>query len=236
MDAKTWALPTGAIARIGRGTAYSLALSPDGNRLAIGSKIGLWLYDIPTMNPLAFWEKKGGIVSTIAFSPDGTLFATGNTRGDIKIWDIRNQQCISEMKCEGKFNSVYQLTFSPDGQRLASSSGNYAFHIWHLDTGEQVAAFTAEDALENRPRTRIPLTLSLNGNLLASATPENTLSIWDIEANERIALFTGHTAPVVALVFSSCGQFLISADKSGALYEWDFMENIATGQNSQAFQ
>ena len=232
MDVNTWELPAGAITRIGRGTAYSLALSPNGNRLAIGSKIGLWLYDMPTMNPLAFWEKKGGIVSTIAFSPDSTLFATGNTSGDIKVWDIRSQQYLSEMKCEGKFNSVRQVTVSPDGQRLAASSGNYAFHVWHLDTGEQVAAFTAEDALENRPRTPIPITFSTQGNLLASATPENTLSIWDIEANEGIAVFTGHTAPVVALIFSQCGRFLISADKSGALYKWDFKENIATGQSS----
>ena len=232
MDVNTWALPTGAITRIGRGTAYSLALSPDGNRLAVGSKIGLWLYDVPSMNPLAFWEKKGGIVSTIAFSPNGTLLATGNTTGDVIVWDIRNQQCLSEIKCEGKFNPVRQVTFSPDGQRLASSSGNYAFHVWHLDTGEQVAEFTAEDVHEKRPRTPIPLTFSPNGNMLASATPENTLSIWDIEANERIALFTGHAAPVVALIFSPCGRFLISADKSGALYEWDFKENIATEQNS----
>ena len=233
MDVKTWALPTDAITRIGRGTAYSLALSPDGNRLAIGSKIGLWLYDVPTMNPLAFWEKKGSIVSTIAFSPNSTLFATGNTAGDVKVWDIRSQQCLSEMKCEGKFNSVRQVTFSPDGQRLASSSGNYAFHVWHLDTGEQIAEFTVENVHEKGPRSPIPITFSTNGNLLAGATSENTLSIWDIEANKRIALFTGHAAPVVALIFSLCGRFLTSADKSGALYKWDFQENIATGQNSR---
>ena len=232
MDVKTWALPAGATTRIGRGIACSLALSPDGNRLAVASSIGIWLYDISTMNPLAFWEKKGSTVFAIAFSPNGTSLATGNTAGEVKVWDIRSQQCLSEMKCEGKFNSVRQVTFSPDGQRLASSSGNYAFHVWHLDTGEQVAGFTAEDALESSPRNLIPLTFSPNGNMLASATPENTLSIWDIEANERIALFTGHTAPVVTLIFSLCGRFLISADKSGALYKWDFKENIATGQNS----
>ena len=231
-DVNTWALPTSAIARIGRGIARSLVLSPDGNRLAVANLTGIWLYDISTMNPLAFWEKKGRTVLAIAFSPNGTSLATGNTAGEVKVWDIRNQQCLSEMKCEAKFNSVRQVTFSPDGQRLAASSGNYAFHVWHLDTGEQVTAFTAEDALENRPRAPIPITFSIHGNLLASATPEDTLSIWDIEANERIALFTGHTAPVVALVFSLCGQFLISADKSGALYKWDFIENIATGQNS----
>ena len=232
MDVKTWALPRGAITRIGRGIAYSLALSPDGNRLAVVSSMGIWLYDISTMNPLAFWEKKDSPVFAIAFSPNGTSLATGNTAGEVKVWDIRSQQCLSEMKCEGKFNSVRQVTFSPDGQRVASSSGNYAFHVWHLDTGEQVAGFTAEDVLDSRPRTPIPLTFSPNRNLLASATPENTLSIWDIEANERIALFTGHAAPVVALIFSPCGRFLISADKSGALYEWDFKENIEMEQNS----
>lgn len=50
-DITTWALPEGAIARLGHGRVDSLELSPDGKYLAIGTWIGLWWYELPTMKP-----------------------------------------------------------------------------------------------------------------------------------------------------------------------------------------
>ena len=41
-DVTTWALPDGAIARLGRGCVHDMAFSPDGEYLAVGSRIGLW--------------------------------------------------------------------------------------------------------------------------------------------------------------------------------------------------
>ena len=235
MDVNTWALPENAMTRLGRGYARNVAFSPDGSRLAVGSKIGLWLYDVATMNPLALWDTERGLVSTVAFSPNGTLLATGNSDAEVKVWNVQSQQCIFKTKREGRFNNPHQLLFSPDGQRLAASDGRYgAVYVWHPETGKQVAKFTFENVPEKGPRYFIPLAFSPDGNMLASASPENTFSLWDIEAGERIALFTGHTAPVSALTFSPCGQFLVSVDRDGAAYEWDFKEGIATAQSSCA--
>ena len=40
-DVNTWALPKGAITRLGRGTVRDMAFSPDGQYLAVGTGIGL---------------------------------------------------------------------------------------------------------------------------------------------------------------------------------------------------
>ena len=232
-DVNTWALPENATTRLGRGYTRNVAFSPDSSRLAVGSKIGLWLYDVFTMNPLALWDTERGEVSAVAFSPDGTLLANGNSDAEVKVWNVQSQQCIFKTKREGRFNNPHQLLFSPDGQRLAASGGRYgAVYVWHPKTGKQVAKFTFENAPEKGPVYFIPLAFSPDGNMIASATPENTFSLWDIEAGERIALFTGHTAPVSALTFSPCGQFLTSMDRDGTAYEWDFKEDIATAQSS----
>ena len=45
-DVTTWALPKGAIARLGRGSVRDMAFSPDGQYFAVGTNIGLWLYDL----------------------------------------------------------------------------------------------------------------------------------------------------------------------------------------------
>ena len=84
-DVTTWALPDGAIARLGRGAVMDIALSPNGNTLAVGSHIGLWLYDVDSKVPIALWDTERGMVRAVAFSPSGHLLATGNRDGGIKV-------------------------------------------------------------------------------------------------------------------------------------------------------
>lgn len=104
-EANTWALPKGAIARLGRGVVQDLSLSPDANTLAVGSRIGLWLYDVPTKTPFALWDTERGVVRAVAFSPSGRLLATGNWDGGIKVWDAHSGRCLAKMEREivGRF-------------------------------------------------------------------------------------------------------------------------------------
>ena len=57
-----WSLPEGAKARLGKGQIIrkglitgNIAYSPDDNRLAMASSIGIWIYDghTPTLHPEA---------------------------------------------------------------------------------------------------------------------------------------------------------------------------------------
>ena len=222
IDVITWALPEGAIARLGRGIVQDLSLSPVANTLAVGSRIGLWLYDVPTKAPLALWDTERGVIRAVAFSPSGRLLATGNWDGGIKVWDVQSERCLAKMEREivGRFNAASQLAFSPDGRLLASSGGGYdTVYIWHAENGEEVAKFANASPIRHSPF--IPLSFSPDGKLLACATPDNTLSVWDVEAGERIAYLTGHAALVSGVSFSPCSQFLTSGDRGGTLREWD---------------
>ena len=223
-DVSRWALPEGAIARLGHGKIEDIAFCPDSDTVAVASRIGVWLYDVSTAVPLTLWDTERGVTSTVAFSPDGNLLATGNWDGGIKVWNMQSKQCIAKMKREGRFDAVSQLAFSPDGQRIASSGGRHgAVYIWSSQTSDEVAKFKLENAPEGGPRPNIiPLAFSPDGNWMAGATPENTVSIWHIDSAECHACFRGHTAPVVALAFSPCGRLVASGDKKGALHEWNF--------------
>lgn len=222
-DVSTWALPKGAMARLGCGAVGPLEFSPDEKSLVVGTTIGVWWYELATMKPIALWETERGMVSALKFSPDGALLATGNQDGEIKVWDVQNHRCLAKMQRMGQFDRAFELVFSPDGQCLASSGGRYdAIYIWHLETGEQIAKFAIDEELQPRYYpTRIPLTFSPDGKRLIGATPENTFSVWDIETGERVAHLTGHSAIVIALLFSPCGEFLTSVDSDGGLQKWE---------------
>ena len=87
-DVTTWELPKGAIARLGRGIVSDLEPSPDGKHLAIATRIGVWWYELATMQPVALWETERGYVSALKFSYKGDLLAIGNADGHIKVWNI----------------------------------------------------------------------------------------------------------------------------------------------------
>ena len=222
-DVTTWALPEEAIARLGRGIVRPLAFSPDGKYLTVGTTIGLWWYELATMQPVALWETERGMLSALKFSSDGALLATGNSDGGIKIWDVQNHRCLMEKQRMGRSDRASVLVFSPDGQCLAASGGRYdAVYVWHLETGEQLAKFTVDEELQPRHRPPvIPLAFSPDGKSLIGGTPENTFSVWDIETGERRAHLTGHSAIVIYLLFSPCGEFLISVDWNGGLHKWE---------------
>ena len=52
-------LPEGAKVRLGKGSIYEIAYSPDGARLAVASSIGIWLYDTQTYQEIALQEIAG---------------------------------------------------------------------------------------------------------------------------------------------------------------------------------
>ena len=95
-DVTTWALPGGAIARLGQGLVETLTFSADGNYLAIGTRVGLYLYEVATMSPVALWGTERGAWRA-TFSPNGKWIATGDWDDNIKVWDAHRGTCLTEI-------------------------------------------------------------------------------------------------------------------------------------------
>ena len=121
-DITTWALPQNAIARLGRGRAKKVAFSPDSTHLVVATSIGLWWYELATMQPVALWETERGMVSAVAFSDDGQWIATGNLDGVVNVQTFW-----------GHSSDVQDLAFSPDGTLLASAGFDGAILLWDMN-------------------------------------------------------------------------------------------------------
>ncbi len=70
-DSPQWGLPEGTKPRLGNGTVNEVQYSPDGNRLAVASGIGIWLYNVATLQEIALLTGHTGRIESVAFSPDG---------------------------------------------------------------------------------------------------------------------------------------------------------------------
>ena len=81
-------LPEGAKARLGKGSISEIAHSPDSSLLAVGSSIGIRLYDTETFQEIALLTGHTGAVYSVSFSPDGQTLSSGSFR-TVDLWDVR---------------------------------------------------------------------------------------------------------------------------------------------------
>ena len=82
-------LPEGAIARLGKGGINLMRFSPDGTRLAVGTDVGVWVYDVPDGKETALFTGHTGQVNALAFSTDGKILASGGFNNPIiQLWDL----------------------------------------------------------------------------------------------------------------------------------------------------
>ena len=127
------------------GRLDSLAISPDGGKLATGvygrmnggkdaeGLVVLW--DLHTGVPLHILEEhpEGIHIYSVAFSPDGARVATGCDDGKARIFDASNGQLLQTLS--GHQRAVMGVDFNQDGTRLVTGSWDGTVIVWDTDTG-----------------------------------------------------------------------------------------------------
>ena len=231
-DVTTWSLPEGAIARLGRGCHPDFAFSPDGDALVIGNTIGLWVYDLETLAPIALWETERGMIFNVAISPNGKWIAACNSDKILKVLDIQNGACLSQAKLE---HSITNLTFSHDNQYLAAVYSNAPVaEVWQVETCKSVAQFTVDSEEESydSPICFSPDTRMIAFSCGSSETDDaESIIVWDMESAEQIACISGHTNWISTLCFSPCGKFLASGGEDEKVFVWD----VNTWQKAETY-
>ena len=69
-----------------------------------------------------------GVITLIAWSPDGRLLASPSADNTIRIWDIARGVCTAVLR--GHEDWVFSVAWSPDGQLIASGSKDSTIRIW----------------------------------------------------------------------------------------------------------
>jgi WD40 repeat protein len=238
----------------GSDTVSSLAFSPSGQTLAVGS-YNVNGGTVPGPGAIRLWSTRTleevspplaivGGASAVAFSADGRTVASGSVNGTVELWDgADGRQIGSSMPSVAAYaNSV---AFSPDGRTLAALEDGCELKIWTLPSRNlSHAARTVTcpsdlgiltrftdligiDSVAFSPDGRIMATAGYVGPLkFAKASP---VRLWDTATGRLIA-----TLPVKAIyaVFSPNGRTLAVISFEGLHVQ---LWNVATRHKIAAF-
>lgn len=212
-DYTRWGLPEGAIVRFGQGGSRDFTYFPGGNRLAVLSSIGIWIYDVRTGEILDLVTDGPFMKDTwniMVLSPNGRTLAVATDEALVRLWDMPT----GKVKATLQTDRVAAVVFSPDGTMLASGGEGRSLCLWDAHTGK---------LLHNIVKARgsvYGVAFSPNGQIVASASWQ-TVELWNTVTGEHIGTFTGHPGWNKAVVFSPDGQTLASGNDYGNVILWD---------------
>jgi WD40 repeat protein len=140
-----------------RRSLHGLAFSPDGKQLAsCGADRTVRLWDLEKNEEIRrlegveyqlFTEKDNKVdrsakkaasefaVYAVAFSPDGTLLASGGLDKIVRIWDVATGEL--KQTIQGQSGFVNDLAFTPPGDRLVSCGHAGKLQLWDVASGAE---------------------------------------------------------------------------------------------------
>ena len=127
-------LPEYAIARLGKGGINVMKFSPDGTQLAIGTTIGVWLYDVEDGNGKVLPLESAKYIDDLAFSSNGKILAVYILlERIIQLWNLETYNKLSALKIPDNY-APSEIVFSKDNKELIGLNMNGMIE-WNIGTG-----------------------------------------------------------------------------------------------------
>jgi WD40 repeat protein len=156
--------------------------------------------------------KNFGWISTLTFSPDSQILATGEYSGNICLWRVGDR--YRQHKLRGHTNWIWSLAFSPDGRLLASASQDRMVRIWDVVTGSCVRVFTADSYQV------LTLAFHPDGRTIASGHGNGMMRLWDVATGELTHTISAHPRHIGSMRFSHDGRSLVTGSDDTTVKIW----------------
>lgn len=217
-----------------------LAFSPDGSRLAGGSRHSSLVYIWDARNGLPLLTLNGpvGGLNSLQFSPDSSLLAVSGTgyrrmnnpldpyrrSNAAYIWSVNTGKLVAGLGASG--SSARFIRFSGDDQIILCDclENSQALGLWKLSGSEENNQNPLQTMTPIQPADSTEVTgvrFSPDSKLLAVALASGRIEIWGIE--NRILLYNliGHRGKVNTMAFRPDGKMLLTGGQDGILAFWN---------------
>lgn len=177
---------------------------------------GVRIYGLSPTVPSATLVGHEADVSAVSFSPDGALLATGDVKGNIRLWDVAERRCLRAWSSH--VDAVAALVFSPDGSRIAGGGAEKEVFIFDIASGKRLAW------LDNYHAQILALAFSNDGKRLSAGGMGNTLVTWDLASLKVVREVTLENAKgqsIASFAFSADALLACAGTEHGLVKIWN---------------
>ncbi|MES2706531.1 MAG: c-type cytochrome domain-containing protein [Verrucomicrobiota bacterium] len=192
-------------------TVLAADISADQSRIAMagpGRKVRL--YDTKTSQLLATMKKHTDWVTSLAFSPDGVLLATGDRNGGLYVWESGTGNEFYNLR--GHEKRIAALAWRADSNLLAAGCEDGQITWWEMQNGTQVKKIGSHGGV-------LALGFAPDGRMVSGGR-DGHARLWDANGAQKRDWVPSDGSLILRTLFSDDGQRILTGAWNGEVKAW----------------
>lgn len=203
--------------KVAKSAVTSMSFDKAGTTLATTQGDGsAHLWSLANLNQLKERTKTDGhqgVVTSVAFSPDGKMLATGGNDWTVRTWDATKTPPVQRFIPWSHLSHVYAVDFAPDNSTVASGSYDTNVRFWEVGRAETKTR-TKYPMYKTEPAHPVYcLAFSPDGKLIAAGGQAKVVQQWDATRGDKKLPCKNHAGWVYTLCYSPDSKHLLSASE-----------------------
>lgn len=221
------------------GDISAAILSNDASQIIARNNNSLKILDVHTDKIKFVFSTESLDPSTLAYSPDGKLFAFCPSDSQVLVMEVQTQKAVKHFST---FNRVPKiLTFSPDSKRLLIGSFGLNMHyVTNFDgtiTIQNIIGSESVTELSGHESAIFSSTFSPDGKFIVCGLENGTVPLWDASTGKMLRKDVNRISKTIATTFSADSKSLITFDMQGVIYKWQCYtgDSLSLVQSDKSF-